>query len=89
MKGANVIRSELIGLPIKVVKARNRSNNSIEGKIVDETKNAFVVEDENGRKRMLLKEGCVFDIGAGKTAVRIDGSILANRPEERVKMQLR
>ena len=70
----------LIGEQIEVITSRNQSLVGFKGTIVDETKNSFVVENENRRKR-ILKNICTFKINTNV----VDGERLLQRPYERVK----
>ena len=54
----------------------------LEGKIMDETKNTFVLETVKGRKTVPKKE-CVFFFPA--RGVRAEGELLVSRPEDRTK----
>jgi ribonuclease P protein subunit POP4 len=71
---------EFIGSRVVVVKCSARSFGGMEGKIIDETKNTFVVETQNGVKR-IPKKGCVFSIG-GK---QVRGDEITFRAEDRPK----
>ena len=71
---------EFIGKKLVVLQSRARSFRGIEGKIVDETKNTFVVETGNGDK-VVPKNGSVFDIGGRK----VSGNEIMFRAEDRPK----
>jgi ribonuclease P protein subunit POP4 len=71
---------EFIGSRLVVVESSARSFRGTEGKIVDETKNTFVVETASGIKR-IPKKGCVFSI-AGK---EVRGDEIMFRAEDRPK----
>ncbi len=45
----DLLRGELIGLNIRVI------NRNIKGRIIDETKNRFIIESNGKRKRVLKK----------------------------------
>ncbi len=73
---------ELIGEKIRIVKAANKSNVGKEGKIVDETKETIIIE-QNGKTKILLKNEIIFElVGSGKI---IAGREIARRPEDRIK----
>ena len=73
---------ELIGEEIEVVEATNKSNLGIKGKIVDETKETIIIEDES-KSKTLLKKNIIFKlIKSGKI---IAGTEVAKRPEDRIK----
>jgi len=56
---SNITRHELIGLEIKVVRSRNQSLTGKQGKVVDETRNTLIIE-ENGKRAKLPKQDIVF-----------------------------
>ncbi len=75
---------ELIGLDIEVVDAKNKSLIGLKGKIVDETKNTFVIE-VNGKEKSLLKDQVTLIIDFKKEKIRAEGRLFLGRPEERIK----
>ena len=76
------LSGELIGEKARVIKASGKDFQGIEGIIVDESRNTFVLDTAKGRKR-LSKAQCVFFFpSAGVTA---DGRILVSRPEDRTR----
>lgn len=78
---------EFIGKTIKVVRAKNKSLEGIEGIIVDETKNTFkILKKKKSKKneqeeKTVLKKGTVLIIN-NQT---INGNEISKRPEERIK----
>lgn len=88
MKAKRLIKGELIGLSVKVISSKNPANKGLQGTVVDETKNTLVVKTAKGKKR-LIKQNCVFELEVGKQRIRVEGKILAKRPEERIKLRLR
>ena len=52
MNAKDLIRHELIGLDIEVVKAKNPSLKGIKGKVVDETKSTITIKEKNKMKRI-------------------------------------
>ncbi len=77
-------RSELIGLDVKIIESENRFNRGIKGKIIDETKNMFIIKTKETRKK-IIKDQCVFEF-KGKN-IQINGKSLSTRPEERIKQR--
>ena len=72
------LRVELIGSEIRL------ANKDISGRIIDETKNTFVIKMMENKKRILKKNNFFeFDLN-GKKEI-IDGNKLIMRPEERIK----
>lgn len=85
----NILRHELIGLPVEVVEAENPSLVGIRGLVLDETKNTLVIGEPGGAKKVVLKFQAtfLFSLPDG-TRVRVDGKYLVGRPEERLKKAL-
>ncbi len=79
-------RSELIGLDVEVIESENRFNKGVKGKVIDETKNMFIVETEKGRKS-IIKDQCVFEFKLKGKNIKINGKSLTTRPEERIKQR--
>ncbi len=77
-------KSELIGLDVKIIKSENRFNKGIKGRIIDETKNMFVIKTKETRKK-IIKNQCVFEFE--EKNIKINGKSLSTRPEERIKQR--
>ena len=82
----SIIKTSIIGVGIRVSSARNPSLVGLSGTIVDETKHTLLVETSRGVKR-LLKDAVVLELP--KERIRIKGSLLVGRPEERIKRKSR
>ncbi len=80
----NIIRHEWIGLCVEVVDAQNIDLIGIQGEIVDETKNLFVIETNKGEKK-ILKKGVKFKIEVDNQKLIIDGDVLVGKSEDRIK----
>ena len=78
----DILRGEFIGKQISV------PSRKIEGKIIDETKNSFLVKTGSARKR-ILKANSLFQIKANNSFVEVDGNIIAMKPEDRIKIKLK
>ncbi len=74
---------EFIGAHIKVVEASHTGYEGIQGKVVDETKNTFVIE--NHSERTVPKRGCLFELTINDMSEMIDGNDIRYRPEDRIK----
>ncbi|MEF8880829.1 MAG: ribonuclease P protein subunit [Candidatus Nanohaloarchaea archaeon] len=79
----NLPKHELIGLEVEVEEHSDESIEGLSGTVVDETKNMLVID---GKK--VQKEEAVFIFKLDESKVRINGSLIAKRPEDRVKMRL-
>lgn len=85
MTRKNVIRHELIGLEAQVVGSSDPTLLGIYGKILDETRDMFVIE-QLPEPKIVPKSSSTFEIklSDGQKVV-IEGKRLVGRPEERVK----
>ena len=85
----NLIRHELIGLTAEVVESNNQSQIGIIGMVVNETKNLLVIETKKHMKKIQKKgSSFIFKIPSGKR-VKVDGNIIAVRPEDRIKLKVK
>ncbi|MCD6324171.1 MAG: ribonuclease P protein component 1 [Desulfurococcales archaeon] len=83
---SNLLRHELVGLDVRVIDHPSRSLIGASGKVIYETKKTLHVADLSGKVRIIPKEHgkFLFKLGS-KTTVRVNGSRLIGRPEERLK----
>ena len=70
-----------IGKKLSVIKAANKSYESITGMIIDETKNTFVIDIGKSSTKTILKKGCLFEIDGR----HVDGEKITKRIEDRLK----
>jgi ribonuclease P protein subunit POP4 len=85
----NLIRHELIGLPVEVVESSNMFQVGIKGMVVDETKNLLIIETRKELKKIQKKGASfIFKIPSGKR-VKVDGKIIVARPEDRIKFKVK
>jgi len=84
-----IIQHEFIGLKTKVVKSANRDCVGIKGRVIDETRNTFLLKS-NGTEKHVIKETSVFHfMYPDGTIVEVDGKLLVGRPEDRIKKIIR
>ncbi len=92
----NIIHHELIGLGTRVADSTNKSFLGIEGRIVDETRNLFIIDD--GREKKIPKSGSsfIFTLSSytdGKrylsSRIRVDGRLLLSQPENRIQTKFK
>ena len=84
-----IIQGEFIGLDAKIAKSIQPHNVGLKGKIIDETRNTFIIA-QNGKKKTIIKNTAVFHFTLhDNTVVEIDGKLLVGRPEDRVKKRIR
>ena len=86
----NIFYHELIGLEIKIVDSLDSYLIGLTGVIVDETKKTFLIQTNSSfkgkREKLIQKDISVFQFKVPDgTIVEIDGKILLNRPEDRIK----
>ncbi len=82
----NLIVHELIGLKIKVASSDSKPYVGIEGVVLDESLNTFVIECKDGKTKRVPKGNCVFEfiLPTGEK-VKVKGEELVNLPENRLK----
>jgi ribonuclease P protein subunit POP4 len=62
----------------------------ITGKVVDETRNTFIISNNDGEKKVIIKDTAVFEfVIADGTVVEMDGKVIMGRPEDRIKKRPR
>ncbi len=83
----NIIKHELIGLPVKILKSTDKGKERLEGKVADESQNMLIIKTDTGFKKV-QKEGTIFRFFFKEEAVDIDGDVLLSKPEERIKNKL-
>lgn len=87
-KPCNIIRHELIGLHIKVSQSTNEKMTGIEGKVVDETKNMFIIKTNDGEKKVPKKENSFEVHLPDGNVIEVEGALLIGRPESRLKSSI-
>jgi ribonuclease P protein subunit POP4 len=84
----NLIRHELIGLDVEIEKSSNKFHVGLKGLVVDETKNLITIKTSKGLKKIQkMKTDFVFNLGDKR--VRVDGSKIIARPEDRIKLKVK
>ncbi|MEM2937439.1 MAG: ribonuclease P protein component 1 [Candidatus Bathyarchaeia archaeon] len=85
----NIISCEFIGTEAKIAKSKNRDCIGLRGKIIDETRNTFIILHVEKMKK-IVKETSVFHFKFNDgTVVEIDGKLLVGRPEDRLKKRIK
>ncbi len=84
MDEKTLARDELIGLHVKIKDCKDPSWIGKSGIIVDETKNTFLLEIED-KKKKIAKNIASFEFEYKGKRITINGSKIAFRPEERIK----
>ncbi|MDD5416360.1 MAG: ribonuclease P protein subunit [Candidatus Aenigmarchaeota archaeon] len=84
----NLIRHELIGLKIKVLESTNKSQIEMSGEVVDETEKTLLIKTKKGNKRV-EKKNSTFMFKLGDKQIKVSGSRIAMKPENRVKIKVK
>lgn len=84
MKTTSILKHELIGRDVKIVNSENRNLIGLNGRIVDETRNMLMVEC-NGIMKKLIKSQVILKMKQGDHDYEVNGKLLVNRPEDRIK----
>jgi len=83
------LQHELIGLRAEVEESSNSDVKGLCGTVIDETRNMFVIENEQGKGKRIPKAGNVFIFELGdeeaRVRTRVRGNMLVSRPEDRIK----
>lgn len=78
-------RRELIGLHARIVASGDDSLVELEGRIVDETRNTFVLSCPDGRERRVGKKGQTFSLAFPEGPAVVPGEELNHAPHQRIK----
>jgi ribonuclease P protein subunit POP4 len=77
----NKYQEEYLGKQLEVIETNNKQLLGIQGMVIKETKNTFIIE--NSKKTTILKSNNTFRINGKK----INGDKIAKKPEERIKIR--
>ena len=80
-KNVDILRGEFIGKQVRV------QSKGVEGKIIDETKNSFLIKTKTDVTKRLLKANSIFQLKIDKNFVPIEGNLVLMRPEDRIKIR--
>jgi RNase P/RNase MRP subunit p29 len=81
MSTVDILRGEFIGKHVKII------GMDIEGTVLDETKNSFLVKMQGNERKRLLKGNCTFEFGFPEGKVAIKGRSILMKPEDRIKIK--
>ena len=84
----NIVLHELIGLDVVVVRSRDRFQEGIKGRVVNETQNTLVLETKDGIKTV-PKAISTFKFVFGKSRFIVEGREISFRPHERLEKSLK
>jgi len=77
-------KEEFIGLQVKIIDCKDPLWKGKTGVILDETKNTFLIEIKNQKKR-ISKKIATFEFEFDGKKKMLDGLKIAFRPEDRIK----
>jgi RNase P/RNase MRP subunit p29 len=80
----NINKHELIGLHAQIVSSKNSANESIVGKIVDETTHTIVF-DQGGKEKRVFKKCVELKLDLDGEQITVKGSDFEGRPWDRIK----
>jgi ribonuclease P protein subunit POP4 len=80
------LKEELIGLFITIQDAKNKSLIGIRGKVIDETQHTLTIRAD-GENKKVIKDQVTLTIP--EKGVKVKGSLLKARPEDRIKKKTR
>ncbi len=78
----NLAKHELIGLSVRIESSSDPSLVGVEGRIVDETKNMFVIDTGNKEIKAAKK---TVKLRFDDYGILLDGKKIKYRPEDRIK----
>ena len=79
----NNLKQPYIGSEVFVEESKNKTLIGLKGKIIDETKNTFIIKLDDGKIKTLLKNASDFIIDNKK----INGEKITKKPYERIKIK--
>ena len=74
----------LIGYNIKIISSSNRNYENVEGIVLDETRNTFVIRNVNNKVLRILKRGSVFKFSLDNNEYIFNGEDLIGDVIKRV-----
>lgn len=81
----NIIRHELIGLPVSIVHSSNPTQVGLKGTIIYETKKMLMILEGSNRK-WIQKKGAVYLFTLpDQSIVKVEGMEIFGRPMDRIK----
>ena len=84
MDEQRLVKDELIGRQVKIIKCTDPTFVDVSGIIIDETKNTFLIEIKEKTKR-IAKNTATFEFEYNEKKITVKGSRLIYKPEDRTK----
>ena len=83
------MRHELIGLQVMVAGSTDPGLAGLSGKVIDETRNMFIIETKHGERRVPKSNtSLTFTLPDGQRA-KVAGSVLISQPENRINKKMK
>ncbi len=86
-QAVKIVQGELIGKTVEAIP--HKGEKSIKGTIVDETRDMLVIEQSKSKRVRVVKKDHAFEFLEGKRRIRVNGALIARRPEDRLKIKVR
>lgn len=81
----SLLKHELIGLPVRIVRSTHLGHVGISGTVVDETQNMLLILHD-GKQKNVPKKTSVFQFSLPDgSLVEVNGVEIAKRPEDRIE----
>lgn len=85
----NILRHELLGLEVLVMRASNPLQEGLGGRIIDETKHTLLIRTSDGKQR-IPKMHSIFRLTLENgPKIDVDGSALMGSPERRITLHMK
>ena len=84
----NLVRHELIGLSLRILESSNSTLRGLKGKVIGESRNMLKIATGKGTVAV-PKDICTFEFAVDNKKVRMKGSLLVARPEDRIRKRRR
>ena len=84
----NILAHEWIGLKITIKESTDRKLNGLSGIVRDETRNTFQIETQGNLVRIVKDKTAFLATLPSSETVLVQGGLLRNRSEDRVKKGL-
>ena len=86
-KAKKIVGSVWIGKIVRTYQKNNKNSPSIKGKVLDETKNTFLLQTTKGIKK-IIKKTMNFEIKHQEKILKVDGKLLQGKIESRMKKKV-
>jgi len=81
----NLLRHELVGLKAKAT----AGGRTIAGEVAGETEKTITIKTPEGAKKVVKEASMLEFLLPGDAVVKVDGKLLAGRPQDRIKKKHR